>query len=401
MSKEEASIIEKLYEENKRRLGHTYTPEEFGELWGGIEYPKPFVGFNRQATPDAIMHFVDGVGDLNPLYRDESYTRKTKYGCLIAPPCFLYSIWWAGTAVDLQHGIHGWYSGSEWEWFRPIYKDNEITWRTIQPLDVQLKTGAMAAKTLIIYNGDEFINQGEVIALHKGWAIHAERSDAIGKKKYAAIAKIHEYSTEDIEEIHAAQERESIRGATPRYWEDVNVGEQLTPVVFGPLTVNEMLVWIVGAGNLMNKSDRLWRIIYDQHPGADLGFLDPVMKIRLNLELPHFDSNLARQVGGPGAYDFGSQRISWLGMLLTNWQGDDGFLWKLRAELRRFNIVGDTTWCKGKVVRKYIDNRKYCVGIECWGENQRGEVTMPGTATVILPSREQGPVVYPEPRRFV
>ena len=42
------------------------------------------------------------------------------------------------------------------------------------------------------------------------------------------------------------------------------------------------------------------------------------------------------------------QRVSCLSVLLTNWIGDDGFLWKFRAELRRFNIIGDTTWCKGK-----------------------------------------------------
>jgi hypothetical protein len=84
-------------------------------------------------------------------------------------------------------------------------------------------------------------------------------------------------------------------------------------------------------------------------------------------------------------------------MVFTNWMGDDGFLWKLRTELRGLNIHGDTTWCKAKVIRKYCDNGKYCVDAECWAENQRGEVTMPGTATVILPSREHGPVVYPEP----
>jgi len=46
-------------------------------------------------------------------------------------------------------------------------------------------------------------------------------------------------------------------------------------------------------------------------------------------------------------------------------------------------------------MRKYMDGMKCCVDVECWGENQRGEVTVPGKATVILPSREHGPVIYP------
>ena len=67
--------------------------------------------------------------------------------------------------------------------------------------------------------------------------------------------------------------------------------------------------------------------------------------------------------------------------------GDDGFLKRLYAELRRFNIIPDTTWIKGKVTRKYVENGEHLVDIECWGENQRGEITMPGHATVVLPSK--------------
>ena len=84
-------------------------------------------------------------------------------------------------------------------------------------------------------------------------------------------------------------------------------------------------------------------------------------------------------------------------MVFTNWMGDDGFLWKSSSQIRKFNMLGDVTWCKGKITKKYCDEGKYCVDIDCWCENQRGEVTVPGTATIILPSREYGPVVYPKP----
>ncbi len=35
--------------------------------------------------------------------------------------------------------------------------------------------------------------------------------------------------------------------------------------------------------------------------------------------------------------------------------------------------------------------------IEIKGENQRGDVTTPGHATILLPSREHGPVRLPDP----
>ena len=57
-------------------------------------------------------------------------------------------------------------------------------------------------------------------------------------------------------------------------------------------------------------------------------------------------------------------------------------------ECRRFNVYGDTQWLKGKVVGKHIENETPLVDLEIWAENQRGEVTAPGQATVILPSRD-------------
>jgi len=90
----------------------------------------------------------------------------------------------------------------------------------------------------------------------------------------------------------------------------------------------------------------------------------------------------------PGTYDYGPQRSSWMCTLITNWMGDAGFLKRVRTEMRRFNIVGDTTFCKGKVTRKYVKDKTALVDFEIAAENQRGEVTTPGIATVALPSRD-------------
>jgi len=395
MTEKKISSVQEQYEVYKNKLGRTYAVEEYGAVLGGPKYPKPFVGFNRQANIDTIMHFVDGIGDLNPIYRDEEYAKKTKYGCLIAPPCFLYSVWWAGTGLEMSSDLHGWYAGSEWEWFRPICEGDRIDWKSVQPSDVQLKRGKMAGDQIIVFHEDTFIRKGgEVIAKHKGWNINARRDEAREKGKYAELAEGHKYSVDDIKKIHEAQANEVIRGSEPRWWEDVQAGDELGPVVQGPMNMNETIVWLIGSGSLWNKSDRLSRIIREVHPDID-GIYDTAMNIWLNVELPHLDHKLAQEVGVPRAYDFGCERITFLSMLLTNWMGDDGFLWKLRAELRQFNLAGDTTWCKGKVTRKYMDGKKCCVHIECWGENQRGEISAPGTATIILPSREHGPVIYP------
>ena len=106
----------------------------------------------------------------------------------------------------------------------------------------------------------------------------------------------------------------------------------------------------------------------------------------------------------PAAYDYGPERISWLGHLMTNWIGDDGFLRRLNVQVRRHNIIGDLTTCNGRVTAKWVEpggtggvppttaagaatERAHLVECEVWGDNQRGERTCLGMAVAELPSR--------------
>ena len=44
---------------------------------------------NEEATRMAILKFVDGIGDPNPLWRDLDYASKTLYGTIVAPPSWM------------------------------------------------------------------------------------------------------------------------------------------------------------------------------------------------------------------------------------------------------------------------------------------------------------------------
>lgn len=53
---------------------------------------------------------------------------------------------------------------------------------------------------------------------------------------------------------------------------------------------------------------------------------------------------------------------------------------------------------RGKIVRKYLaEGNRPAVDLEIWGENQHAEITTPGHATVLLPSRRHGDVRLPDP----
>jgi len=77
--------------------------------------------------------------------------------------------------------------------------------------------------------------------------------------------------------------------------------------------------------------------------------------------------------------------VAWLGHVATNWMGNDGQLRRLSAQVRRHNLIGDVTWCRGVVTAKREEGGQAVVDIELSAENQRREITAKGTATVALP----------------
>jgi hypothetical protein len=59
--------------------------------------------------------------------------------------------------------------------------------------------------------------------------------------------------------------------------------------------------------------------------------------------------------------------------------------------------VGDTQWLSGTVTARYLAEGRPAVDVELQAMNQRGELTTPGHATILLPSQQLGPVRLPEP----
>jgi len=153
------SITEEMIARSRSRIGEVWRPTE------------PY--FNMAATKDTIRHFVNGIGDLNPLFRDQDYAKKTKYGRMVAPPCFLYSVYWPSGGGSFMPGIHTWHSGNEWEWFCPILEGDEFTFE-VTLKDVVEKKSQMAGRIFIGYDEVTYRNQrGEVDLLTRFAKEHA------------------------------------------------------------------------------------------------------------------------------------------------------------------------------------------------------------------------------------
>ena len=117
------------------------------------------------------------------------------------------------------------------------------------------------------------------------------------------------YTAEQLQEIYALYEAEEVRGAEPRYAEDVEVGDELPTMAKGPMTVTGFIAFAQGWGGLYIRANKL---AYDQlkrHPGLGipnrLGIPDVPERV-------HWEDDLATDVGTPGAYDYGPERCSWL-----------------------------------------------------------------------------------------
>lgn len=357
-----------------------------------------------EATHDAMRNFARSYGDDNPLFNSETYGESTRWGGQIAPPMIpiglnrpLY-----GDAPKEKikrpsfRGIHVFVSGSTWDWYRPIYKGDQLFSFGGTESVVEKKSEFAERSVLVTYVSVKMNQRAEIVAISRTLAIHTERKTAREKGKYSAIEPA-TYTDEDIAEIDAVYAAEHVQGAEKRWWEDVNVGDVLTPMAKGPLTQTDMIVFHAGGYGFVPYAPCSNRIAYNNRQRIAPFYVKNEHGIPDVAQRVHWDSAWAQAIGNPMAYDYGVMRDCHLSHFITDWMGDDGWLVRQSSEIRKFNYVGDTTIITGEVVGKRVEDGLHLVDIEMRGTNQRDVVTCPGKATVALPSREGGAVVLPTP----
>jgi len=359
------------------------------------------VGRDEYATVDSIRQFVNAIGDLNPLYRDEGYAKKTRYGSLIAPPSFLRVVGGGfGTGMGLR-GVLAFHSGTEWVFYRPIYPGDKYTC-DVEFIELQEKGGRFAPRWLQEIHEVKYSNQkGEVVATAYMSAARTERSLVSARTRGEGKAPIrqHPHPWTEEERIQIENEMikssEEIRASEPRYWEDVNEDEELPQLVKGPLRLMDMVAWFGATEILLGCASALK--LFRKVPG--LALLHPDSNALEYIEFVHCNRGAAAFAGFPNAYDWGAQRHHFLMQQLTNWMGDDGWLKKCSAQYRGFVFISDVLRFTSQVIEKYVDeDGEYCVDILSSCLNQAGENVMPSRSTIALPSRERR--IWPVERRL-
>lgn len=399
-----------LEEEFAKAAAYTLSDDDIerSRLLLGIDTASKYRELYSVASPDALRNWSLGIGDDNPLFTEEAYGPRTRWGSQIGHPTMVGHIKtpMLGDPVpeeikrqtkSLFRGIHVFVSGGTWQWYRPLYPGDRI-FSFAGEESVEVKESGFAGRSVVQVRRDVGINQrGEVVGVYRILRILTERKAARDKGKYADVQPAH-YTDADYERIDSIYESESARGSEKRYWEDVQIGDQLPPMVKGPLTVTEIIAFHAGGYGFVPYGLRSSRVGYKNRRRIAPFYVKNEQGIWDVAQRLHWDSEWAKGIGNPMAYDYGVLRQAWFDHQVTDWAGDDAFLESLEDSIRKFNYMGDTQFLSGEVTGKRAEAGRHLVDLHLRMVNQRDVETAYANATVALPSRQAGlPTLPPVP----
>ena len=355
------TTLDAFEEEYRKGLGETLPP-----------------GKPKDANLDSIRRFGDGVGDYNPLFRNEDHAAASRFGMITAPPPFIYAANLGihavingtidGRRLSSRHFPMN-YAGGEIVFHRPIWRDDVITGQE-QVVDIARKHSERIGPFCICTGITTYHNQRkELVATKTTRMARYVNLGSTGTMEYDREAK-EPAPVQSPDPLVWERER---RGADTRYWDDVVEKESIPKLEKGTYTVTELFLFT----HCVYGSTRSRRASLEAEESTDLGGGG------------RFDKEHARKRRNmPGQFDWGPQRVCWLSQISTDWAGDDGIIKKMDSQVRHPNIVGDTNTLYGDVARKYVEDGEHLVDLDVWVENQAGLATALSRVTVALPVRE-------------
>jgi hypothetical protein len=385
--------LDKLIAQFNDERGSTKLPPPVHELMDN-EYER---GINNSlVTEDLIRHYADAIGDPNPIFRNRSYAAGTRWGGIIAPPTFESCISFGSSFGGRLRvpGVARLAAGNKHDYFKPFRPGDEFhvfdLYGGFEEKKVEGKPYRMFIESVPRY----FVNQrDETIAIATGRNIYMATPP--GKRKVKRETSMyhgkqrHHFSPEELEGIHRDFDAQIAgtkrRGSQTRYWEDVVEGEELSPLAKGVYDVCDACARTVVSCYVYGFAIK-WAAMRNHlhhHPQ------DPETGEHRFRRDWHYDDHAAQMFGAPYANVAGIHNEMMLVHLVTDWMGDDGFVKSMDSQDRRMNFLGDATWVKGRVERKFVEDDEHLVELNVWGENQDGVTHTISKATVKLVTKAE------------
>ncbi len=137
--------------------------------------------------------------------------------------------------------------------------------------------------------------------------------------------------------------------ADAQYWDDVSEGQEFTNVEASDS--QRLVVWAAASGDFYQI---------------------------------HYDDNFAKGNRLPDIIVHGALKGMWIGKLLDEIAGEDGWIKQWDVSYRSMDIAREDVTVFAKATKKYEANGEALVDFEVGTRKADGSVTTPGTATVRL-----------------
>jgi hypothetical protein len=354
-----------------------------------------------------IRRWVHAMHYANLLHFDPKFASESRFGKIVAPQSF-------AIATDDGHGAapacvgrlpesHLLFGGDEWWFYDTKISAGDTIANTRIPFDYTLKETGFGP-TVFQRGDNNYANQhGEPVA--------KQRSTAIRYSAAAGGSKVNEEDFDEPEwsdeELDALTDRKFAwiqtlhdLGHKERWWDDVNVGDQLPERVFGPHSIasftTEWRAYLVNTWGTMDlrfqdleamgftkemagyENDRAMQLINPTL--TDGAYFGP--------SRGHLFPKFARRIGMPRGYGYGASMGSWVTDYLAGWAGEHGMVVHSTANYRGPALTGDVTIQTAEVVEKSVDeDGRNLVHVKHKMVNQRGVTMCTGTAEIKLPKK--------------
>jgi acyl dehydratase len=311
-----------------------------------------------------VYDLADAIEFPHPLFLDEAYAKKSRFGGLLCPPLAAWKEWnqpinYFGAG---QEGIleiptsiksYGFNGGAEWHFLRPAYVGDTMT-RHYRVTDVYEKEGRSGLLVFVHREEIQANQKGQVVVRVKRVNIFRELKEEAVDTLAEAMVKLPPVSPPGRYEVVMPPRWNP---QPQRYFEEVEVGQEAPPLVKGPVTTTHLVRWAAANGNYA-------RIHWD------LAFA------MLHQKLPNLVVN-------------GTLKNQYIGEMLMRFAGDEGWLKRYYIEHRGMDYAGDTLTAFGKITAVNDLGKYGLVEFEIGLRNQRGQQTAKGSAIVTLPNRGQ------------
>jgi hypothetical protein len=349
--------VDRHIRDKSRYIGKEWVVTPDRTKWFGVKH--------RQITHDLIRDYCDCVGDLNPLFWSEDYAVKTRWGGIIAPPMIIHYVAMVGAGIALEppdiperggrlriHGAGGLNLGGLVKFYDQFGRRFVTVTDKLILIDEVTKKDKPVPRLIRTIGHRKFVNQnGKVVCAASGVELAMIPEKPLKKGEKIAMGDRfpppfdHHYTEEELAAINKIMHAEEIRGAEPRYWEDVKEGDEMAPIIKGPITHTDIACGMPFRGFLPGFEVR--RMV--DWSDDTYGNIDPRTGDMFGEYRCHVEDVCAQMYGEPSAFVNGSQMMEWVCHITTNWMGDDGFITKLTCQPRRMLPVLDTCTVKGKV----------------------------------------------------